>query len=93
MQALTEINPIVPGKGLFRTAGQTIDACCTVPCGAPAELILEHKVPVPDPRALFGPYSSRTQGDLGMIKGIEFYQYGNLDVGIKDGVLIMVRVD
>jgi hypothetical protein len=91
-EALMNINPIVPKKGLTRTAGPTIDACRTVPGGRPAELVLGRKVLVPDPLALLGPYSSRVRGDSGMIKDIEFYRYGNLDIGIKDGALVVVRV-
>jgi hypothetical protein len=86
------INPIDRIKGLTRTAGPTIDACRNVPDGTPAQLILGRKVPVSDPLKVLGPYSARSRGDIGTIRGIDFYTYGDLDVGIKDGVLVVVRV-
>jgi hypothetical protein len=93
VRALERINPIERRtKSLSRAAGPTIDACRLVPDGVSAELILGRKVPVPDPLALFGPCSARSRGDIGTITGIEFYTYGDLDVGIKDGALVAVRV-
>ena len=86
------INPVDPVKGLTRAAGPTIDACRAVPDGVPAELGLLRPVPVADPRAVLGPYSSRSRDDTGRLKGIEFYTYGGLDVGIKEGALVVVRV-
>jgi hypothetical protein len=91
-RAFMAINPVDPVKGLTRAAGPTIDACRAVPDGVPAELGLLRPVPVADPRAVLGPYSSRSRGDTGRLKGIEFYTYGGLDVGIKDGALVVVRV-
>jgi hypothetical protein len=91
-RAYMRINPVDPIKGLTRPAGPTIDACRKVSGGVPAELILLRKVLVPDPVALLGPYSSRSKENFRRIKDIEFYTYGNLDVGIKDGALIVVRV-
>jgi hypothetical protein len=88
---LTRINPIHPGRGLTRPAGPTIEACRRIPGGVPAELILRRGVPLSDP-ALLGPYSSRSTGNVGSIKQIEFFTYGHLDVGIKDGSVVVIRV-
>jgi hypothetical protein len=86
------INPIDPKKGLTRTAGPTIDACRVVPDGMPAELWLSRKVLIPDPLTTLGPYSSRSKGDFRRMKDIDLYTYGNLDVGIREGVLVVIRV-
>ena len=91
-RALMAINPIDPVKGLTKAAGPTIDACRAVPDGLPAELFLHRPVPGPDPQTVLGPYSSRSRGDTSRYKGIEFFTYGGLDVGIKDGALVVVRV-
>jgi len=89
--AFMRIDPI-PTKGQSKTIGQTIDACRIEPDVQSAQLRLKRKVYVSDPETVLGPYSSRSKGDVGMIKDIDFYQYGNLDLGIKDGVVVVVRV-
>ena len=91
MDAFKRIDPVA-NKGQSKTLAQTIDACRSEPEVQSAQLRLKRKVYVSDPETLLGPYSSRSTGDVGMMKDIEFYQYGNLDVGIKDGVLVVVRV-
>lgn len=88
---LTRINPIHPTRGLTRPAGPTIDACRAISGGVPAELILARGVPLPDPSTL-GAYSGRWTGAVGKIKEIEFFTIGRLDVGLKDGAIVVVRV-
>jgi hypothetical protein len=86
------VSPIDREGRATRSLGQTIDLCRSISDAIPAEIVLRPRLPIADAVAAFGPPSSRSRANLGMIKDIEYLTYGNLDVGIKDGVLVAVRV-
>jgi len=91
-RAFVAINPLDRNQQLSRTVGQTIDACRRVPDGVPATLRLSRPLPVSDLVGVLGPYSSRATEDLWTMKRIEFFTYGNLDVGVHTGAIVAVRV-
>jgi hypothetical protein len=92
LAALEKIGP--PGK----TLAETIAACRGVPYGVPAELTLWQRdgdkgVPLPDVDKQFGPPAATFKKTYPYIrKTIEFYTYGNLDVGLYHGEVVVVRV-
>jgi hypothetical protein len=79
---------------LKKTVPEVIDACRgeSASGGVPAEISLGREVPVADVREILGPYSSRTREDFRRLKGVEFFTYGYLDVGVHEGAIVLVRV-
>lgn len=91
-RAFVTINPLDRNQQLSRIAGQTIDVCRHVPDGVPATLILSRPRPVSDLVGILGPYSAQTTEDVGRLRGVEFFTYGYLDVGVHAGAIVAVRV-
>jgi hypothetical protein len=61
--------------------------------GEPVVVALDPGVPIPDLEKRLGPPSAKflfKYPNTG--KSIEFYAYGNLDVGVLDGKTIVVRI-
>jgi hypothetical protein len=75
------------------TVAAKVNVCRKLPPGTSCELWLASGVPMPDPEAVFGPARGRTKRtDPRGGKQIEYHAYGNLEVGVRDGVVVSVVV-